>query len=349
MDAVKIGKRKIGAGEPCFIIAEAGVNHNGNPELAKRLIDVAVESGADAVKFQTFKAGKVVSLKSPKADYQLQMTDKDESQYEMLRKLELSLDAHHELKAYCEEREILFMSTPFDEESANFLDELGVQLFKISSGEITNFPLLSHIAAKFKPIILSTGMSSLVEVEQAVDIIQKTGNDQLVLLHCVSNYPADPKDANLRAMGAMTSTFHVPVGYSDHTPGTAIAFAAVALGASIIEKHFTLDRNMSGPDHMASLEPEELKALVSGIRTVESALGHGRKEPAASEANTRAVARRSLVAAQDIRAGTRLSQKQIAIRRPGTGLAPAMLPSLVGLIVKEDITAGTLLSMEMFS
>jgi sialic acid synthase SpsE len=236
MDSVRINRRKIGAGEPCFIIAEAGVNHNGNPELAKSLIDVAVDSGADAVKFQTFKAENVVSIHAPKADYQLHTTDKDESQYEMLRKLELSLDAHHMLRSYCQEREILFMSTPFDEESADFLDVLGVQLFKISSGEITNFPLLGHIAAKDKPIILSTGMSSLAEVRQAVGVIQRTGNDQLVLLHCVSNYPANPKDANLRAMGAMVTAFQLPVGYSDHTPGIAIALAAVALGACVIEK-----------------------------------------------------------------------------------------------------------------
>jgi N,N'-diacetyllegionaminate synthase len=349
MGTVSLKQRLIGIDEPCFVIAEAGVNHNGDLRMARQLIDVAVEAGSDAVKFQTFTAGKVVSFRAPKAAYQLQTTDQAESQYEMLRKLELSFQAHRELKRYCQERDILFMSTPFDEDSADFLESLDVEVFKISSGEITNFPLLQHIAAKQKPIILSTGMSTLVEVGQAVQTIQAAGNDQVVLLQCVSNYPADPRDVNLSAMKTMATAFQVPVGYSDHTPGIEVALAAVALGACVIEKHFTLDRALPGPDHLASIEPDELKALIRGIRTVESALGHGRKEPAASEANTRAIARRSLVAVCDLPAGTKLSLEHIAIRRPGTGLPPAMRPYLVGLRLREAVTAGTLFSMEMFS
>jgi N-acetylneuraminate synthase len=346
---VKIGKHVIGPASPCFVIAEAGVNHNGDLDIAKGLVDVAVAAGADAVKFQTFKAEKVVSPAAPKADYQLQTTADDESQYTMLKKLELSFEAHHVLKAYCQDRDILFMSTPFDEDSADFLESLGVWVYKIPSGEITNQPLIEHIAAKNLPIILSTGMSALTEVSQAVDWIKSAGNDQLVLLHCVSNYPADPSDVNLKAMNVMAYAFQTPVGYSDHTPGIEVALAAVALGASVIEKHFTLDRNMAGPDHQASLEPDQLAAMVAGIRTVESAMGHGLKEPAPSEANTASIARRSLVAAQDLKAGTVLREEHIAIRRPGTGLPPAMHTFITGLRLNQDVLSGSLFTREMFA
>ena len=347
--AIDIAGRKVGPGQPCFIIAEAGVNHNGDVKLAKRLINVAAEAGADAVKFQTFKAERMVSVTAPKAEYQLQTTDAAESQLEMLQHLELSPEAHRELHAYCQERGVLFMSTPFDEESIDLLDELGVPVFKIGSGEITNWPFLEYVARKGKPIILSTGMSYLSEVDEAVRVIRDAGCDQLVLLHCVSNYPADPADANLRAVQTMAMAFGVPVGYSDHTPGIEVALAAVALGACVIEKHFTLDRSLSGSDHRASLEPDELTALVQGIRTVEAALGHGRKEPAASEANTAAVARKSLVAARDIPAGTKLTEGLIAIKRPGTGLPPAMRLYLIGRTVRMGIPAETLLTLEMLA
>ena len=344
---IEITGRKIAPTHPCFIIAEAGVNHNGDFELARQLIDVAVEAGADAVKFQTFQAERVVSAEAPKAAYQLETTDDAESQLEMIRKLELSPDDHVELQAYCQESGILFISTPFDQESVDLLDTLDVPAFKVGSGEITNWSLLEHIAGKGKPIILSTGMSYLSEVDEAVRVIEDAGNDQLVLLHCVSNYPADPSDVNLRAMETMAKAFQVPVGYSDHAPGIEIALAAVALGACVIEKHFTLDKDLPGPDHKASLEPEELKALVRGIRVVESSLGHGRKQPAPSEANTAEVARRSLVAARDIPAGTKLSEGLIAIKRPGTGLPPRLRPHLLGQTVKADIKAGTLFIWEM--
>lgn len=345
--SIKIAGRKVGPGHPCFIIAEAGVNHNGDIELAKQLIDAAVDAGADAVKFQTFKAENVVLKTAPKARYQEESTDLAESQYEMLKKLELTEQDFAELMNYCDQRGILFMSTPHDQESIDTLDDLGVEAFKVGSGDITNIPYLKHMARKGKPIILSTGMSYLSEVDEAVRVIQLAGNEQLILLHCVSNYPADPSDVNLRAMETMKKAFGVPIGYSDHTLGIEIPVAAVAMGACVIEKHFTLGRDLSGPDHKASLEPGELKAMVQGIRTVEKALGDGRKEPAASEANTAEVVRKSLVAARDIPKGTVLSQEWIAIKRPGTGLSPSMLEFIVGRTARESIPAGTLLRLEM--
>lgn len=344
---IDIAGRKVGPGHPCFIIAEAGVNHNGSLEMARQLVKVAAQTGADAVKFQTFKAERLVTPDAPKADYQLQMTNATGSQYDMLRRLELSPEVHYELMTYCREKGILFMSTPFDEKSADLLNDLGVPAFKIGSGEVTNWPFLAHVARKGKPIVLSTGMSYLSEVDEAVRVIRDVGCDRLVLLHCVSSYPADPANVNLRAMQTMAMAFGVPVGYSDHTPGVEVALAAVALGACVIEKHFTLDRNLPGPDHRASLEPDELAALVQGVRTVEAALGHGRKEPAASEANTAAVARRSLVAARDIPAGTMLTEEMIAIKRPGVGLPPALRGYLVGRTVRVDIQVGSLITFRM--
>ncbi len=338
----------IGAGKRCFVIAEAGVNHNGDLSLAKKLVRAAKQAGADAVKFQTFKAERLVTRDAPKADYQIRTTGGTESQYAMLKRLELSESDHRVLMTLCVELDILFLSTPFDELSADLLDKLGVTAFKLPSGEVTNLPFLSHVARKRKPVLLSTGMSSLAEVKQAVAAIRKH-NKHLVLLHCVSNYPAAPADVNLRAMITMDRAFRVPVGYSDHTMGLGVALAAVALGARVIEKHLTLDRSLRGPDHQASLEPDEFKALVEGIRTVEAALGNGRKEPAASEAATRAVARKSLVAAAPIRKGDVLNSGLVAVRRPGTGLSPAMLGKIIGKKVKRDIADGTLLKLEMFA
>lgn len=347
MTWIDIVGRKVGAGQRCFIIAEAGVNHNGSLETACQLVDVAAYAHADAIKFQTFKADHLVTSDAPKAPYQQQTTNTAESQYEMLRRLELSVEAHRHLATYCQEKGLIFMSTPFDEESADFLDSLDIAVFKIPSGEITNLPFLAHVAVKGKPLIVSTGMAYLGEVETAIRVIKETGNLNLVALHCVSNYPAAPTDANLRAMQTMAVAFGIPVGYSDHTLGIEVAIAAVALGACVIEKHFTLDRNLPGPDHRASLEPDELAVLVHSIRTVELALGHGRKEPAASEANTAAVARKSLVAAKDIPVGTLLTAELIAIKRPGTGLPPTMRSYLIGRTVKQAVPTGTLLTLEM--
>jgi len=347
-DDIEIAGRKVGQGHPCFIIAEAGVNHNGGMEMARQLVDAAAQAGADAVKFQTFKSSKVVSSIAPKADYQLQTTGGGESQLEMVRRLELPFEAFRALFAHAQEKGIVFLSTPFDEESADFLYDLGVSAFKIPSGEITNLSFLAHVARKGKPMVVSTGMSLLSEVETAVEAIEQTGNREIVLLHCVSNYPADPADVNLRAMKTISDAFGFPVGYSDHTLGIEVPLAAVAMGACIVEKHFTLNRALPGPDHRASLEPQELAAMVRGIRIVEAALGHGRKEPAASEAEVANVARRSLFAACDIPAGASLSEEMIAVLRPGTGLPPSMKSALKGRIARIAIRAGTALKEDMF-
>lgn len=345
--SIDIAGHQIGPGQRCFIIAEAGVNHNGSLDMALRLVDAAVNTGADAVKFQTFKAERLVSPRAPKADYQLQTTDTSESQLDMIRQLELTEIMHRQIKDYCSDKGILFISSPFDEESVDLLAELDVSVFKIPSGEITNTPLLQHVARKGKPMIVSTGMAYLSEVETAVRVMEDSGNQEYVLLHCVSNYPADPADVNLRAMSTIRSSIGAPVGYSDHTMGIEVPIAAVAMGASVIEKHLTLDRNLPGPDQLASLEPREFSAMVKGIRNVESAFGHGRKEPAESEANTTSVGRKSLVAARNLKSGTRLTREHIAIMRPGTGLPPEYLSQIIGTTLKVGLPAGTLLTLDM--
>lgn len=346
MRSSEINGRRIGSGAPCFIIAEAGVNHNGDLELARRLVDAARDAGADAVKFQTFKADKLVTGDAPKAAYQKQNTGTAEAQLQMLRKLELSEAAHRELVVLCAQRGIQFLSTPFEESSADLLAAIGVPAFKLPSGEITNLPLLAHVARMGRPMIVSTGMSYLHEVEAAVRCIRENGDPPVVLLQCVSNYPAAASDVNLRAMDTMARAFELPVGYSDHTEGNEVAFAAVALGACVIEKHLTLDRNLPGPDHKASLEPAEFAAAVRGIRRVEEALGTGRKEPAASEANTAAVARKSIVLACDVKAGGKLTVELVTLRRPGTGLPPAQLPHVIGRRLRRSLAAGALLALE---
>jgi N,N'-diacetyllegionaminate synthase len=346
---VTLAGRAIGPGHPVFVIAEAGVNHDGDLEVARQLVDVAVHAGADAVKFQTFAAERLATLDAPKADYQKETTGTAQSQYDMLRRLELSADAHRALVLRCRERGVLFLSSPFDEESADFLEELGVAAFKVPSGEVTNLPFLAHVARKRRPLILSTGMSTLEEVAAAVETVRGAGDPPLVLLHCVSNYPADPGTANLRAMATLAERFQVPVGFSDHTLGVAVSLAAVALGACVVEKHVTLDRGRPGPDHRASLDPQELQALVAGTRQVEAALGDGRKQPAPSEAAVAAVARKSLVAARDLPAQTRLTADAIASRRPGTGLSPALRDQLVGRVLRVAVRKGTLLSLEMLA
>jgi len=344
----QISDRAIGPGQSCYVIAEAGVNHNGELALAKQLVDVAVAAGADAVKFQTFKAELLASAAAPKANYQQVTTEAAESQLDMLRRLELSPEAHRVLLDYCRERGIQFLSTPFEEGSADFLESLGVAAYKLPSGELTNLPFLDHVARKSRPLIVSTGMSTLGEVETALQTIARAGNPPVALLHCVSNYPADPAQTNLRAMLTLQAAFGVPVGYSDHTPGIEVALAAVALGACIVEKHFTLDKNLPGPDHQASSEPDELKALIRGIRKVEASLGDGRKVPAMSEANTAAVGRKSLIAACDLVAGTVLGENHIAIKRPGNGLPPAARPYVSGRTLKVAVRAGEVLSLDMF-
>ncbi len=348
METVTIGSRRVGTGEPCFIIAEAGVNHNGALALAKQLVDAAVAAGADAVKFQTFKAERLVTTDAPKAEYQIRMTGKKESQFEMLKRLELSDAAHQELFDYCQQRKILFLSTPFDEESADFLQRLGVAAFKVPSGELTNLLLLAHVARKGRPLIVSTGMATFGEVTDAMRTITGTGNRSVILLHCVSNYPADPAEVNLRAIQTLARAFRVPAGYSDHTMGADAALAAVALGACVLEKHLTLDRTLPGPDHQASAQPEEFAALIRSLRTVERALGDGRKVPAPSERAVALVARKSLVAARDIPGGGVVPEECVAIKRPGTGLPPSMRGQVIGRHATKPIRAGTVLTKEMF-
>lgn len=330
--------------ESVFIVAEAGVNHNGSLDLAKRLIEIAAEAGADAVKFQTFHADRLASGSAPKAEYQLRTTDSAESQREMLQRLELSREAHYALRDYCLERKIAFLSTPFDEESVDFLDDLQVPLFKLSSGEVTNWPLLKYVGRKRKPVILSTGMSYMEEVKEAVRILRDSGCPDVTLLHCVTNYPAAAADANLKAIWTMATALQLPVGYSDHTVGIEVALAAVALGACVIEKHFTLDRNLPGPDHRASLEPAELKEMVRGIRTVEQALGSGVKAPAASELDNRTVVRRSLAASADIPEGTVLVPQFLTALRPATGISANLIDQIVGRKAKRPLKAGELIT-----
>ncbi len=344
-DSLIIQNRAIGLNQPCFIIAEAGVNHNGDVALAKKLIDAAQTVGADAVKFQTWITEKLVTPAAPMADYQQHNLQRDDSQFAMLKELELSQAVFRELKEYADQRGILFFSTPDEEDSADFLETLGVPLFKIGSGEVTNVPFLRHVAAKHKPIILSTGMSYLQEVEQAVRAIESSGNQHLFLLHCVSNYPAQPEECNLRAMDTLRQAFQYPVGFSDHTMGIEVAIAAVAQGACIIEKHLTLDKTLPGPDHAASLDVKEFQQMVQAIRLVESALGNGRKAPTASELETRKVVQKSIVAKRALSAGSILNADDVALRRAGNGLPAMYLDMLLGKTLRRDVGADEILTM----
>lgn len=348
MKPIDVGKRRIGRDYPCFIIAEAGVNHNGTKELAIRLVDVALEAGADAVKFQTWITDKVVTRDAPAAEYQLKESTRKISQYELLRSLELDFESFREVKAYADRRGILCFSTPDEEQSADFLDEdMRTALFKIGSGELTNLPFLKHVARKGKPVILSTGMSYLGEVENAVRAIEETGNVQLALLHCVSTYPAEPAWCNLKAMDTLAMAFGYPVGFSDHTMGIEVALAAVARGACIIEKHLTLDRTLPGPDHRLSLEPDDFRALVKGVRAVESSIGDGIKTPVAPETEIRTVARKYIVAACPIAQGETLTVEKVAFRRSGGGLDPAQLPLVLGRQIKRPIETHTIITLDM--
>ena len=341
-----IDGHRIGAGQACFIIAEAGVNHNGDVDLALKLIDEAAAAGADAVKFQTFSAERLVTEGAPKAAYQ-ETDGPPESQFEMLKRLELDEAAHETLIAQCREKGVVFLSSPFDEDSAAMLVRLGVPALKVGSGELTNIGFLEVLAGFGKPLIVSTGMATLEEVDTAVSIMRDAAAD-FALLHCVSAYPAQPEDCNLRAIHTLAETYSVPAGWSDHTTGINVAVGAAALGAAVIEKHLTVDRSLAGPDHKASLEPAEFKAMVESIRTVEAALGDGRKEPRAVEKKIAEVARKSLVAAQDLEAGAILTDEAVAVRRPGTGLAPAKRGVIVGKRLKAAVKAGDLLRQDMF-
>ena len=330
-----------------IIIAEAGVNHNGSMELAKKLIDVAVEAGSDYVKFQTFKAAKIASKSAAKAAYQQQTTSAGESQLDMLRKLELSDADHVLLQKYCAEKKIKFLSTAFDLDSIDTLKALGIKLGKIPSGEITNLPYLRKMAASFNELILSTGMCDMEELQSSVQAILKTGfpKEKITILHCNTEYPTPFEDVNLKAMLTIAQTVGVPVGYSDHTLGIEVPVAAVALGAAVIEKHFTLDRNMEGPDHKASLEPAELVAMVKAIRHIEKAMGNGIKQPSSSEIKNRAIARKSIVASEEIHAGELFTEKNITVKRPGTGITPMKWDEVIGKVAKRDFAEDELIEL----
>ncbi len=330
-----------------LVIAEAGVNHNGDLVLAKQLIDAAAKAGADLVKFQTFSANRQVTRTAAKADYQAQTTDGKESQHEMLRRLELSADMHQELIEHCAARNIGFFSTAFDIESVDLLVSLGQDQYKIPSGELTNLPYLCHIGRLGKTVILSTGMATLGEVESAIEVLEQAGTPRINIsvLHCTTEYPTPMEEVNLRAMQSMHRAFGVAVGYSDHTPGIEVSIAAVAMGASVIEKHFTLDRNLPGPDHKASLEPEELVAMVSAIRNIEIALGDGIKRLTPSEARNRPVMRKSLMASQAIKAGEMFSTKNMTAKRPGTGISPMRWDEVIGRKASRNFAEDELIDL----
>lgn len=321
-----------------FIIAEAGVNHNGSLELAKKLIDEAVVAGADAVKFQTFKAELCISKNADKAEYQKQTTDKNESQFDMIKKLELNEYAHTELIKYCKIKNIMFLSTPFDLQSVDLLNGFGLEIFKIPSGEITNLPYLRKIASLNKKVILSTGMANLGEIEATLEILTKNGTlkENITVLHANTEYPTPLGDVNLKAMLTIRGAFGVKVGYSDHTPGIEVPIAAVALGATVIEKHFTLDKTMPGPDHKASLEPSELQSMVKAIRNIEIALGDGIKKASSSESKNKPIARKSIVAKCDIKKGDLFSESNLTIKRPGSGISPMRWDKVIGLRATRD-------------
>ncbi len=319
-----------------LIIGEAGVNHNGSMELAKKLIECAKKAGVDVVKFQTYKAENVMSKFAEKAEYQKESTGSEETQLEMVKKLELSYEDFVELKKYCDKVGIEFMSTPFDLDSIDFLNELGLEVWKIPSGEITNLPYLEKIAKLKKSIIISTGMSYLCEVEEAIKVLKNNGANDITILHCTTEYPTPFSDVNLKAIETLRDKFDLKVGYSDHTKGIEVPIAAVALGATIIEKHFTLDKNMEGPDHMASLEPDELKAMVDGIRNIEKALGNGVKEPAESEKKNIAIARKSIIAKRDIKKGEVFTEDNLTVKRPGNGISPMKWYDVLGKVANKD-------------
>lgn len=322
-----------------FVIAEAGVNHNGSLELARRLVEVAKAAGADAVKFQDFRADTLVAAAAPKAAYQRIGAPGDDLQHAMLKALELDADQFKQLRDHCVATGIEFLASPFDEAAVDRLVKLGMRLVKVPSGEITNLPFLEHVAQTGLPVILSTGMSWLSEVEIALRTLRVSGARDITVLQCVTEYPAPPEQINLRAMHTMAAAFDVPIGYSDHTPGTEIAVAAVALGARVIEKHLTLDRSMPGPDHSASLDPASFQRMVTEIRNVERALGSGRKEPAPVEVPNIVVARKSLVVTRSLAAGHRLEPGDLAIKRPGSGIAPGQRDAVTGRLLSVDVKA----------
>ncbi len=340
---ILIGSKVIGSSSRVFVVGEIGINHNGSVSQAQRLIDAAVQAGADAVKFQSFRADKLLI---PSRDRYSQQTDGTESAYQLLRRCELSWEAQEKLKNHAEDQGIIFFSTPFDEESADFLDSIGTPAFKIASADITHIPLLRHIGAKGKPILLSTGMSFLSEVADAIWNLRSGGAKEILLMHCVSAYPAEPQHMNLRTLQTLQSYFELSVGLSDHSEGILLSLVAIALGAVVIEKHFTLDKNAQGPDHKASMDPADLKLLVRSLRDVESSLGDGRKRPSDVEEEVRLLARRSVVAGVDIRVNEAIAPWMLAYKRPGSGIEPRDREKLIGMTARRNITKDTILQWD---
>jgi N,N'-diacetyllegionaminate synthase len=340
---ILIDQRVVGPGSKVFVIAEIGINHNGSASQAEKMIDAAAESGADAVKFQSFRVDRLLI---PSRDRYAQQMDGAESAYQMLRRCELSWEDQEKLKKHAEKRSLIFLSTPFDEETADFLDLIGVPVFKIASSDITHVPLLRHVASKGKPIILSTGMSFLSEVADAIHNLRASGAKEILLMHCVSAYPAPPQNMNLRALQTLQSYFELSVGLSDHSEGILLSLVAVALGAVVIEKHFTLDKQAPGPDHRASMDPSDLKTLVRNLRDVEASLGDGRKRPSDVEEESRLFGRRSIVSAVDIRAHETVAPWMLAFKRPGSGLEPRYREKVIGMKARRNISKDTILQWE---
>jgi N-acetylneuraminate synthase/N,N'-diacetyllegionaminate synthase len=340
---ILIGQRVIGSGSGVFVVAEIGINHGGSVSQAEKLIDAAAQCGADAVKFQSYRVDRLLI---PSRDRYAQQPDGTESAYQMLRRCELSWEDQEKLKRHADARGVMFMSTPFDEESADFLDSIGVPVFKIASADITHVPLLRHVASKGKPILLSTGMSFLSEVADAIHNIRAAGAKEILLMHCVSAYPASPQHMNLRALQTLQSYFELSVGLSDHSEGILLPLVAVALGAVLIEKHFTLDKNAPGPDHRSSMDPGDLKLLIKSLRDVETSLGDGRKRPSDVEEESRLFSRRSIVAAVDIRAHETIAQWMLTFKRPGSGLEPRHWEKVIGMIARRNIGKDTILQWE---
>ena len=347
IQSVRIGRHSVGFGSPVFVIAEAGVNHNGDLDLARRLVIEAKEAGADCVKFQTFQAERVVTVDAPKAAYQLENTDAKESQLDMLRKLELSPEVYVDLIHLCKQMDIVFMSTPYNIEDVDFLDELGVAAFKLASIHVAEPYFIDYVARRGKPVILSTGMATVDEVSNAVQTFLRTGNQQLILLQCTTNYPSQPKDANLRAITTMRTEFGVPTGYSDHTETDVACVASIALGACVIEKHFTIDKSLPGPDQSSSANPQEFRSLVQRLKEVQIALGTGVKEPCEIERVNAIGMRRSIVARTRILSGEVIQADTLTFKRPATGLVPSLMEDVVGKVAALTIEPDQMLTWEM--
>lgn len=344
---INIGNKTINENNQSFIIAEAGVNHNGKIDMAKKLVDAAVKAGVDAVKFQTFSTDRLIIKDTKKAKYQINNTGNKESQYDMLKKLELSFEDHKIIKDYCDKNNITFLSTPYDAESADMLDQLGVLAYKVSSSDNTNLPFLKYLSKKDKPVILSTGMSYLGEISEAVRVFENNNFKDLILLHCVSNYPISMEKVNLKAIKTLKENFNTIVGYSDHTAGIGAAPYSISLGAKVIEKHFTLDKDLSGPDHKASLNPSELKETVDLIRKVEKAMGTGIKAPILEERDSKKKLQKSIVSKKDISKNEVITEDKLTTKRPGTGISPIYIDEVVGKKINIDIEKDTILKINM--